>query len=67
MADPEWPTITWDIHKLAQFKVARDNAIKAGKDVFSFEGHEVLVSYAKYLIEYLDAYFKRTYQGKGGA
>jgi hypothetical protein len=32
-------------------------AVKEGKESFMFEGHEVLTSYAKYLIEYLSSRF----------
>jgi len=31
--------------------------LKEGKGSFMFEGHEVLTSYAKYLIEYLSGRF----------
>lgn len=33
-------------------------AIKAGKDEFKFNGQPILVSYAKYLIEFLEAAFR---------
>lgn len=31
--------------------------IAEGKETFRFEGHEILVPYAKYLVEYLDSQF----------
>jgi len=37
----------------AEYQLARD----AQQDSFMFEGHEVLVAYAKYMIEYLEAKF----------
>jgi dihydrofolate reductase len=42
-----------------QFKAAYKKALKAGKEIFIFGGHEVLVSYAKYLIQYLDGEIAR--------
>ena len=33
------------------FTAKRDLAIEEGKDIFIFDGQEVLVSYAKYVIE----------------
>jgi hypothetical protein len=38
----------------AKFKKMYNQALKAEKTSFVFEGQEVLVAYAKYLIEYLD-------------
>lgn len=38
---------------------ARDKAIQDGKDSFTFDGHELLVSYAKYLIEYAQTKLKK--------
>lgn len=57
MADP---VINWTPEKLKRFKAAH---LRAGQElgpqgVFTFEGHEFLVSYAKYLIEFLDEKFK---------
>lgn len=46
-------TINFDKHLLAKLKEAYDIAVKEGKESFVFEGHELLTSYAKYLIEYL--------------
>lgn len=49
-------TISWTREKLAKFKRAQVRALKkVGRDgVFKFGGHEFLVSYAGYLIEYLE-------------
>lgn len=35
-------------------------AVAAGKDRFTFDGHELLVTYAKYLLEYLDMRLGKT-------
>lgn len=47
-------TNLWDRPKLERLKEARSKAIEAGHSTFDFEGQQVLVSYAKYLIEYLE-------------
>ena len=46
-------TITFSQEKLQHLKDAYAVAVTEGKDQFTFEGHELLTSYAKYLIEYL--------------
>jgi hypothetical protein len=38
-------------------QVAYDKARDAGTESFMFEGHELLVGYAKYLLEYLRTQF----------
>jgi hypothetical protein len=38
---------------LPAFKRAYNKAVKEGQTSFMFSGNEVLVSYAKYVIEYL--------------
>ncbi len=40
--------------KLANLKTAYKSAIESGADQFTFDGYPLLVTYAKYLIEYLD-------------
>ena len=45
--------ITFSQEKLKQLKDAYAVAVTEGRDKFTFEGHELLTSYAKYLIEYL--------------
>lgn len=70
---PEGPkaTISWTVAKLAMLKEQRDAAVAEGKDEFTFverespeqwspvKGeHPMLVSYAKYLIEYLEGVFE---------
>jgi hypothetical protein len=48
--------ISWNQPKLKRFEAAYAQARKLtaiGGDVFTFEGHEFLLDYAKYLIQYL--------------
>jgi len=49
------PNITWDKAKLARFKLAYAEHKGDSANVFSFEGHQFVVGYAKYLIEYLES------------
>ena len=51
------PSINWTRPMLERFKRAYADAINANPDrnsVFTFEGHEFVQGYAKYLIEYLE-------------
>ena len=41
-----------------QFKKAYEDASSKGKEQFTFEGNDVLVSYAKYLIQYVESNHK---------
>jgi len=36
------------------FKRLYEKALKEGKEIFIFEGQEILVSYAKYVVEYVE-------------
>lgn len=47
--------VEFDRAKLERFKAARDAAILDGLLTFVFEGELYLVTYAKYMIEYLEA------------
>ena len=47
-------TINFDKQTLKLFKQKYNLAIKNNKKSFFFEGNEVLVSYAKYVIEYVE-------------
>jgi hypothetical protein len=47
-------TVTFDRAKLERLKTAYQNALKDKAETFWFEGKEYLVSYARYLIEYLE-------------
>jgi hypothetical protein len=44
--------------KLKALKKQYEKARAEEKETFIFEGHEILVSYAKYMIEYLEGAFK---------
>ena len=44
----------WDRPKLEDFKRATADAVEKKAETFIFEGHEILPSYARYLIMYLD-------------
>jgi hypothetical protein len=46
--------------KLAALKKAKAEADKRGQQSFMFEGQELLSSYAKYMIEYLEGKFGAT-------
>lgn len=45
--------VEWDAAKLKRFERVYQTAVKQNADSFWFERNEYLVSYAKYLIEYL--------------
>ena len=45
--------IVFTTAKLNRFIQAYEEAKEAGEDTFVYEGHVILVSYAKYLIEHL--------------
>lgn len=46
--------------KLAKLRKAYGAAVASGAEQFEFEGHPLLVAYAKYLIEYLEGRFNGT-------
>lgn len=48
--------IEWDRKKLEEFKKLYASCTE---DVFVFEGHEFLKSYAKYLIEFLESKIRK--------
>lgn len=48
------PTIHWTRPMLERFKKEYDKHKDAPGSSFEFDGHVVLVGYAKYLIEYLE-------------
>lgn len=48
------PTIQFDRRTLERLKKARDQAVRDGYESFVFDGHELLVAYAKHLIAYLE-------------
>jgi len=47
-------TINFTPKKLDALRAKYAQALKVGHDRFTFEGYEMLVAYAKYLLEYLD-------------
>lgn len=51
------PIIDWTPEKLQALKRAQAHAIETKQDQFKFEGHDILVAYAKYLIEFLEGKF----------
>jgi hypothetical protein len=46
--------ITFDRRKVEQLRKAYTQAWAAGETQFVFEGHSLLVAYARYMLEYLD-------------
>lgn len=53
--EEEWPTIKFDRPMLERLRLKHAQAKRAKETVFVFEEREYLVSYAGYLIEYLDS------------
>lgn len=51
--------IQWSEDMFLRFKRAYNVAVKSGWDKFTFEGHDYLTSYAKYLVEYMEGKFKK--------
>lgn len=50
--------VEWDKVKLEKFKAAYERAkLNPLTDVFSFDGHEFVLGYAKYLVQYLEEKF----------
>lgn len=47
------PPTTVTVEDLKPLKKAYDQAVKDGKDYFVYKGTELVTSYAKYLLEYL--------------
>ena len=43
------------LESLRQLKLAYKRAVKEDKESFIFQGQEMLVSYAKYMIEYMES------------
>lgn len=53
-------TINFNRDKYERLKEQYAAAKAAGLEQFEFEGHALLVAYAKYLIQYLDTLFTTT-------
>lgn len=46
--------VMFDRAKLNLLKLAYESAVKCGQEVFIFQGSELYVPFAKYMIEYLE-------------
>lgn len=57
MADDTGKTVSWTPESLEKFKAAWKAADDAEKESFTFDENEYLVTYGRYLIEYLDQVF----------
>jgi len=57
MANDESKTVSWTAEKRDKFKAAWKTADDAEKESFTFDENEYLVTYGRYLIEYLDNVF----------
>jgi hypothetical protein len=57
MADDTETQVAWTAEKLKKLKAAWQKAHDAEKESFTFDGKEVLVTYGRYLIEYLEYLF----------
>ena len=53
-------TIVFTYEKYRALKQQYEQALKDGKEEFTFEGHLLLVAYAKYLLEYLELQLKES-------
>lgn len=54
--------INWDRPMLERFKKVYNKTVeekKTAQDTFMFDGHEFVVGYSKYLIEYLEDKLKK--------
>jgi hypothetical protein len=51
------PQIVFTPDKVLALRRAYTHAVETKQEVFIFEGHEILVKYAKYLLEYLKMQF----------
>ena len=54
MAQSENTRVIFEKEKLQSLKKHYNDAINSKSEIFTFDGVEYLVSYAKYLIEYLE-------------
>lgn len=48
------PEIEFTPEKVARLRQSIESAERQGEKTFSFEGHELYVPYAKYLLEYIE-------------
>lgn len=52
------PFISFDLAAYRRFRKSYEKAVKENKTEFEFEGRDFLVSYAKYVLEYLETKYK---------
>lgn len=64
-ARPSGASVSFDRKKLGELEKAYEQARSSGAEQFKFEGHDVLTSYGKYMLEYLHGQLGA--KGKGGA
>lgn len=57
MADDNNVTVAWTKEKRGEFRAAWTAADKEEQESFTFEGNKFLVTYGRYLLEYLDYVF----------
>jgi hypothetical protein len=57
MANDKSTTVSWTAEKRDKFKVAWKAANDAEQESFTFDENEYMVTYGRYLIEYLDNVF----------
>ena len=50
-------TITFTREKVQKLQAVYDKCVAEGKEQFTFEGHEILTAYAKYLLMHLKEQF----------
>ena len=58
------PDVTFTPEKLERLERAYEKALAEGSESFIFEGHELLVAYARYLIEHLRRVFGVARKGR---
>ena len=51
--------ITFTKEKMQSLEASYQQALREGKKQFTFEGHELLTDYAKYVLMYLKTTFKQ--------
>ena len=54
----EWETVKISILDLADLKILYKNAVRDHDESFIFKGKEILTSFAKYWIEYIETKFE---------
>jgi hypothetical protein len=57
MDQGQW--VAFDEGDVARLRAAYEDAVRRRQVVFTFDGHELMTAYARYLLEYLDIAFER--------